>query len=84
MDELQMLKNCKGTGTSIVTLLIPPKMRPHQVVAHLDDEISTASNIKDKGNRKSVIDALKTSISFYRNLKSIPVTGMATYAGWYF
>lgn len=83
MEELQRLKNCKGSGTSIVTLMIPSRMKPHQVTSHLDSEIGTASNIKDKGNRKSVIDALKTSISFLRSVKSIPSTGMAIYAGWY-
>lgn len=83
MEELQKLKNYKGTGTSIVTLLIPSRMKPHQVTTHLEGEIGTASNIKDKGNRKSVIDALRTSISFLRNIKSIPCNGMAMYAGWY-
>lgn len=83
MDQLHKLKKCKGTGTSIVTLIIPPTMKVCQVTNHLSDEISTASNIKDKCNRKSVIDALKTSISFFKNVKNIPDTGLAIYAGWY-
>ncbi len=83
MEELQKLKTYKGSGSSIVTLLIPPKMKVCQVVSHLNTEICTASNIKDKCNRKSVIDALKTSVSFYRSMKTIPDTGIATYSGWY-
>lgn len=83
MEELQKLNKYKGSGTSIVTITIPAKTQVSDVVNHLQQEIGTASNIKDKCNRKSVIDALKTSISFFKGWKSIPDNGMAVYAGWY-
>jgi peptide chain release factor subunit 1 len=83
MNELQKLKNYKGTGTSIVSLTIPSKTQICDVTNHLQQEICSASNIKDKSNRKSVIDALKTSISFFRGWKTIPNNGVATFAGWY-
>lgn len=83
MEELQKLKTYKGSGTSILTLTIPSKTQVSDVINHLQQEIGTASNIKDKSNRKSVIDALKTSISFFRGWKTIPSNGMAVYAGWY-
>jgi peptide chain release factor subunit 1 len=83
MEELQKLKTYKGSGTSIVTLTVPFKTQVSDVVNHLQQEIGAASNIKDKCNRKSVIDALKISISFFRGWKIIPTNGLAVYAGWY-
>lgn len=83
MEELQKLNCYKGSGTSIVTLLVPAKTMISNVVNHLNQEIGTASNIKDKSNRKSVIDALKSSIVFFQKMKTIPSTGIATFSGWY-
>jgi len=83
MEELAKLSNYKGTGTSIVTLTIPSSTRVSDVVAHMQSEIGTAANIKDKSNRKSVQSALKISIVFFRKWKTIPDNGMAIYAGQY-
>lgn len=83
MEELQKLTQYKGSGTSIVTLTIPAKTKVSDVIGHLQSEIGTASNIKDKCNRKSVQDALKTSIVFFRKWKTIPDNGIAVYAGRY-
>ena len=83
MEELQKLNQYKGSGSSIVTLTIPSRTKVSDVISHLQSEIATASNIKDKCNRKSVQDALKISIVFFRKWKTIPDNGMATYSGWY-
>lgn len=84
LDKLLNLNNYKGTGTSIVSLVIPPKMQVSAVCNHITKELGTASNIKDKTNRKSVIDALKSTEHFYKSLKQIPCNGIATYCGQYF
>jgi peptide chain release factor subunit 1 len=83
MEDLNRLQRYKGTGTSIVTLIIPVKCQISHINTHLIKELATAKNIKDKNNRKSVIDALKSSLEFFRGLKSIPSNGLATFTGWY-
>jgi peptide chain release factor subunit 1 len=83
MEELQKLKSYKGSGTSIVTLTIPPKTQVSNIVTLLQQEMGTATNIKDKVNRKSVINALKTATVFFKTQKSIPHTGMAVFSGHY-
>lgn len=45
------------------------------------DEISLATNIKDKLNRNQVVTSLKRIQVFLKTLRSIPETGIAIYAG---
>lgn len=83
LQRLQKLREYKGSGTSVVSLIIPGKSQISAVTSHLTKELSTASNVKDKSNRKSIIDALKSTETFYKNLKEIPDNGIATFAGAY-
>ena len=83
MEELQRLSQFKGFGTSILNMSIPPNVSVSQILTHLQTELGTASNIKSPKNRKSVQDAVKSSIVFFKNWTKIPETGMAVYSGWY-
>lgn len=83
MEELYQLSQYRGHGTSIMNITIPPDTSVSQIVNHLQSELGTASNIKCARNRKSVQDAVKSAIVFFKNWKQIPDTGMAVYSGWY-
>lgn len=83
LQRLQQLKEFKGSGTSIVSMIIPARTQISAITAHITKELSTASNVKDKCNRKSIIDALKSTSAFYKTMKEIPPNGIATFAGAY-
>ena len=83
MLNIDTVRKYKGSGTSIVNLIVPPKMQIGQLMSHLTTEIGTATNIKDKGNRKSVIDALKSSMQFFKGVNAIPDNGIPTFSRWY-
>lgn len=45
--------------------------------------MSAASNIKDKENRKAVLDTLKTIQHRLRTIKKVPESGIGIFTGWY-
>lgn len=50
----------ESRGTSLVTIYIPSNQNFGIITKSLTNELSTASNIKDKTVRKDVISALKS------------------------
>lgn len=58
---IESLKDYTGSGTQLVTIYIPSDKQISDVVAHVTQEHSEASNIKSKQTRTNVQDAL-TSI----------------------
>ncbi|WP_158058440.1 peptide chain release factor aRF-1 [Halorussus halophilus] len=58
---IEDLKEFEGSGTQLVTIYIPEDKQISDVVAHVTQEHSEASNIKSKQTRTNVQDAL-TSI----------------------
>ncbi|MFC7081803.1 peptide chain release factor aRF-1 [Halorussus caseinilyticus] len=58
---IEDLRDYEGSGTQLVTIYIPPDKQISDVVAHVTQEHSEASNIKSKQTRTNVQDAL-TSI----------------------
>ena len=57
LDELD---DFEGSGTQLVTIYIPDDKQISDVVAHVTQEHSEASNIKSKETRTNVQDALKS------------------------
>ena len=53
-----MLFFCFRNGTSMISLIIPPKDQISRVSKMLADEFGTASNIKSRVNRLSVLGAI--------------------------
>ena len=45
---IKTLDNSKGNGTSMVSLVIPPKENIGQTMAFLNNEFAQAANIKSK------------------------------------
>jgi peptide chain release factor subunit 1 len=55
---IKSLEAARGNGTSMISLIIPPKDQIARVSKMLADEFGTASNIKSRVNRLSVLGAI--------------------------
>ena len=76
--RLKILQDMRGNGTSLISLIIPPKGQVTKVVQMLHKEYGTASNIKDRVNRLSVLSAItsaKEKLKLYNN--RVPTNGLA-------
>ncbi|KAG1065077.1 hypothetical protein G6F42_026891 [Rhizopus arrhizus] len=58
---IKNLQMARGNGTSMISLVIPPKDQISRVVKMLADEYGTASNIKSRVNRLSVLSAITST-----------------------
>ncbi len=56
---LEQLDAFSGSQTSLVSLLIPPNTQLARISKLLTQELATASSIKSRVTRQSVLDALK-------------------------
>ncbi|EOB11727.1 peptide chain release factor subunit 1, partial [Nosema bombycis CQ1] len=65
---LKNLRNSRGNGTSMISLIIPPKDQIHRVLRMLTDEYGTASNIKSRVNRLSVMGAITSAQAKTKNI----------------
>jgi len=71
-----------GSGTQLVTIYIPPDKQISDVVAHVVQEHSEASNIKSKDTRTNVQDALssiKARLRYYDTFP--PDNGIVLFSG---
>jgi peptide chain release factor subunit 1 len=57
---IEVLDSSYGAHTSLISLLVPPNTQMTRISKLLTQEVATAVNIKDRVNRQSVIDALKS------------------------
>lgn len=65
---IKKLDEARGNGTSMISLILPPKKQMADVNKMLTDEFGKASNIKDRVNRQSVqtaITSAKESNAFF-------------------
>jgi peptide chain release factor subunit 1 len=79
---IEDLKTYEGSGTQLVTIYIPPDRQVSDVVAHVTQEHSEASNIKSKQTRTNVQDALtsiKDRLRYYDTYP--PENGMVIFSG---
>jgi len=79
---IEELKGYRGSGTQLVTIYVPPDRMISDVVAHVTQEHSEASNIKSKDTRTSVQDALtsiKDRLKYYDTTP--PENGMVLFSG---
>jgi len=80
---IEKLRKIKGRHSSLTTVYIPPDKSLIDVINFLRQEYMTASNIKDKTNRKMVQDNILTMINEIQKLKKIPENGVALFYGYY-
>ena len=72
---LEDLREMKGFGTELVTLIIPPDRQVSDARSMLQNEHGQAANIKSKGTRKNVQGAIESAISTLSRYKPPANTG---------
>lgn len=83
MEKLTELSRRKGYGTSMVTMIMRAGTNPSDASRRITGELSAAANIRDRKNRNSVLDALRSLQVQVKGLASLPETGVAVFSGWY-
>jgi peptide chain release factor subunit 1 len=79
---IEELTEYRGSGTQLVTIYVPEDRLISDVVAHVTQEHSEASNIKSKDTRTNVQDALKSikdRLKYYDTKP--PENGMVLFSG---
>ena len=79
---IEELKEYQGSGTQLVSIYVPEDKLLSDVVAHVTQEHSEASNIKSKDTRTAVQDALtslKDRLRYYETRP--PENGMVLFSG---
>ena len=78
---IEELREYRGSGTQLVTIYVPPERQISDVVAHVTQEHSEASNIKSKDTRTSVQDALKSIKDRLKYYDTPPENGLVLFSG---
>lgn len=78
---IKRLNKARGNGTSLITLIIPPKDQISRVSKMLADEFGTASNIKSRATRLAVLSAITSSQYLTKSYKQVPPNGLVIYCG---
>lgn len=78
---LEKLKKARGNGTSMISLIIPPGDQVGKISKMLSEEYSTASNIKSRVNRLSVLSAITSTQQRLKLYTKIPENGLILYCG---
>nr|AGE95401.1 peptide chain release factor subunit 1 [Encephalitozoon cuniculi] len=90
LDEVEMwrmkkllrnLRDSRGNGTSMISIIIPPKDQISRVSKMLTDEYGTASNIKSRVNRLSVLGAITSAQSKLKQYSKAPPNGLGIFVG---
>jgi len=78
---IKSLEAARGNGTSMISLIIPPKDQISRVAKMLADELGTASNIKSRVNRLSVLGAITSVQQRLKLYNKVPPNGLVIYCG---
>lgn len=78
---IKALESARGNGTSMISLIMPPKDQVSRVQKMLGDEYGTASNIKSRVNRLSVLSAITSAQQRLKLYNKVPPNGLVVYTG---
>lgn len=78
---IKALQLARGNGTSMISLIIPPKSQISFYQKLLTDEYGTASNIKSRVNRLSVLSAITSTQQKLKLYTKVPPNGLVLYCG---
>lgn len=78
---IKTLEAAKGNGTSMISLIVPPKDQISRVSKMLGDEMGTATNIKSRVNRLSVLGAITSVQQRLKLYNKVPPNGLVLYSG---
>lgn len=81
LSILKYLENIRGRHTELVTVYVPAGFSLDLIRNQLSDEKNTATNIKDRNNRKNVIEALEKISSELRLIRQTPKNGLVLFCG---
>jgi peptide chain release factor subunit 1 len=80
----RLIKNldaARGNGTSMISLICPPKDQISRINKMLTEEYGTASNIKSRVNRLSVLTAITSTQQKLKGYTKTPPNGLVLYVG---
>jgi len=80
----KLIKNltlARGAGTSMISLVIPPRDQISRISRLLTDELGTATNIKSRVNRLSVLSAITSTQQRLKLYNRVPTNGLVLYCG---
>lgn len=78
---IKTLEAARGIGTSVITLLIPPKEQISKVTTMLTNELGTCANIKSHTNKTSVQTAITATMGRVKMFNRVPPNGMIVFCG---
>ncbi|UPM41954.1 peptide chain release factor aRF-1 [Halocatena salina] len=78
---IEELTEYSGSGTQLVSIYVPSDRQISDIVAHVTQEHSEASNIKSKQTRTAVQDALTSIKDRLRYYDNPPENGMVLFSG---
>jgi len=78
---IKSLEAARGNGTSMISLILPPKSQISAAAKMLADEFGTASNIKSRVNRLSVLSAITSTQQRLKLFTKVPPNGLVIYSG---
>lgn len=78
---IKSLTAARGNGTSMISLIVPPRDQISRVSKMLSDEYGTASNIKSRVNRLSVLSAITSTQQRLKLYNRVPNNGLVLYCG---
>ncbi|KAG8704091.1 Polypeptide release factor (eRF1) in translation termination [Ceratobasidium sp. 428] len=78
---IRSLEAARGAGTSMISLIIPPKDQIARVNTTLTQEYGTASNIKSRVNRLSVLAAITSTQQRLKLYNRVPPNGLVLFVG---
>jgi len=78
---VRSLNAARGAGTSMISLILPPRSQIAQATNMLANELGTASNIKSRVNRLSVLAAITSTQQRLKLYNRVPPNGLVVYCG---
>jgi peptide chain release factor subunit 1 len=78
------LNKLDGDGTSLISLVLPADGAKEQIsraIKMLNDEMGTATNIKSRVNRLSVLSAITSVVQKLKTFNNMPENGLVIYCG---
>ncbi|XVF46273.1 hypothetical protein PTKIN_Ptkin03bG0014600 [Pterospermum kingtungense] len=78
---IQSLEAARGNGTSMISLIMSPRDEISRVTNMLGEEYGTASNIKNRVNRQSVLGAITSAQQRLKLSRNVPPNGLVLYTG---
>ena len=78
---IKSLDAVRGNGTSMISLMIPPKHPISRTAKLLVEELGTAAHIKSRVNQKSVISAILSVQQRLKLYSRVPPNGLVIYCG---